>query len=252
MALTSATTPVEQLVKDLAPHLKQSDAEVRIRLSGPPPRVVRVCHDKAAALGTLRFLREAGHDATACDARAICCCDEMASLQDARFQTDGILATLPDGAPTLIAYDDVVCLLPALHDRPVLYLFQRGGKLPALLRQATRTDVARTSRAPDPEFTRHVHEFRKALPKAAYDERLLTADVAAATAVLRAGDGPPLRASRLSVPDHESTVTHRSWPVSIDEWDGLIPRDERPELAERRALDVLAHLTALCYARGYF
>ena len=252
VALTAFAGAFEPLVKQLAAHLKQSDAEIRARLSGTLPRLIRVCRNKDAVLSTLRFLRDAGQQATACDASAICGSEHMASLEDGRFVADGVAGTQPGGATSVLPYRDALCLLPAFHGRYLLYVFQRGSQRPWLLRESSKADFARPQRSPDRDFSRRVHELRRALTDAVYDERLLTLELETPTAVLRAGDATPVRNSRLSLAELESTVSRRSWSGSDEAPDGLIgPLDSR-EQAEATALDVMAHLTALCYSRGYF
>ena len=255
---TGISGPFEQLVRPLATHLKKPDSQIRQRLTGALPRLVRVTRERDEALETLAFLRQRGMRATACDARAVHASNDSVSLFNFSFTDEGVLGHLPDGEAVRLPYDDALCLLPAFQTRYVLYIFARSGGRPWILREpegVTRVSdhPGQRQRRPSEEFSRRVHDLQRALPHAVYDERLLTMDLGHQCALLRAGDGPEEPWGTEAEADAEdSRVTRRSWPGAQELPSGLISPFLRAESANSITTDVMAHLIALAYSRGYF
>ncbi len=258
---TGITGPFEELVRPLATHLKKPDSQIRQRLTGTLPRLVRVTRERAEALTTLAFLRQCGMTATACDARAVHSSKDAVSLSESSFADDGVVGHLPDGQPVRLPYDDALCLLPAFRERYSLYIFARSGGRPWVLReprdkimQMRVSDYpGQRQRRPSEDFSRRVHDLQRALPHAVYDERLLTMDLDNQCALLRAGDGPDRPwGSEADAKSDDSRVTRRSWPGPQELPSGLINPFLQAESANAITTDVMAHLIALAYSRGYF
>ena len=266
---TAISGPFEGLVRPLATHLKKPDSQMRQRLTGTLPRLVRVTRERDEALETLSFLRQRGVTATACDARAVHASKDAVSLGRSTFADDGVVGHLPDGSVARLAYDDALCLLPAFQGRYLLYVFARSGGRPWVLWEKhhetsvpPRPSGQRVSdypgmrhRRPDEDFSRRVHDLQRALPHAVYDERLLSMDLDRQCALLRAGDGSEKPwGSEESSDDSDSRVTRRTWPGPDPQElpSGLISPFLREETATAITTDVMAHLIALAYSRRYF
>lgn len=270
---TGISGPFEELVRPLATHLKRPDSEIRRRLTGALPRLVRVTRERDGALETLAFLRQRGVRATACDARAVHATSHAVSLLDCSFTDRGVLGRSVEGEPVRLPYDDALCLLPAFRNHYALYVFARSGGRPWLLNEdaSGSTNPPRVSdypgqrqRRPNQEFSRRVHDLQRALPHAVYDERLLTMDLGNQCSLLRAGDGAEspwsldakdakdAKEAPDMADDGDSRVTRRSWPGAQEPPSGLISPLLRVEAAQSITTDVMAHLIALAYSRGYF
>jgi hypothetical protein len=185
----------------LASALGLTEYEVRLALAVPPPAILLTTTDEARAEGAAGAVRARGHEAWVFDDTLLVPSEAMTSFDDFRSDPDGIRRQR-DGA--LLAHGDVFAILAAVHDlsrervqerytrtspvaalhvvtrhedrEHVAYFFRRSGERPWLLRERhtsyeglghARKATARAN------FEELLSQFRKAAPRAVFDNRLL-------------------------------------------------------------------------------
>lgn len=111
VAVTRWGAPLDKELPELASRLGMVAYDLRLRLSGGLPVVFVRVDDPTEAAEHLAFLRERGHGAVTCDARAIPGPEHQVVPVDFRPTATSISGTCTRGQPFEIRYADIVALV---------------------------------------------------------------------------------------------------------------------------------------------
>lgn len=117
VAIAELGRPVEEDLAALASDMGATAYDARLLLAAGTPAIVKTTPDRALALELLGRLRARGHGAVACDSGAVVSSGDMVSMRKLRLAPDAV--TLDDRPAERLPYDDVLALLPAVHQRRV-------------------------------------------------------------------------------------------------------------------------------------
>ncbi len=209
VAIAELKTTIDAEAVALSSDLGISAYEARLVLASGTPTIVSMAFDKARALDLLARLRTRGHGAIACDASVVVASDAMTSMRrfglgasavhrqrttsesevrDSKFSvaravmTGGIVMTKTVKRETRAVTDE---------REAVLYIFRRGGAPWILRERGTRwaghgRPIAPTAGA---NFQTTVGLLRERMPRAVYDDRLVTRRSAPERMAVAAGAG---------------------------------------------------------------
>lgn len=115
VAIIALGTPVEVEVPRLAGELGITPYETALLLRAPSPVPVLRTEDRARALDLLAKLRRRGHDAVACDARAVVASSAMTQVRSFVLEQDALSARCTNGHTDRVEWTDVVAFIRAVH-----------------------------------------------------------------------------------------------------------------------------------------
>jgi len=240
VAVVSLGSPLDSEIPAFATELALAPYDVRQRFAAGFPSVIWGGTDRARAQELLARMRARGHAAIACDTSAVVTSDRMVSMRDFQLVDSGVAAD----ASTTLPFDDVRCFLRAVQRRTIeTTKSETTRKFNAGIALATGGMVVRRSESKETvqrseEREQVLYAFRKSgatpwiLRETTTRYGALGAALAPATLQNFLATIRLFRERAPKVPYDERLLTLKS---------------SEPTVAAHGGIDLLAHLTAMCF-----